>query len=742
MNRLILSKLTQRGKIGYDHGMKKTLDLSSPFGRVDIRRNEQGIPEIQAETMPALFFGQGYIHVRDRQIQTMLLKAIFTGRLSELLKADEESLSVDTYMRKYGFSRDAEREWEKLSDSCRENLSAYVAGINAWFAERKPVWELRLAGWRHEEWRWTDTLAIARGFGFIGLGDGQASLEKWLMELLRNGTDLAALRELFPSICDPDFSDLYRKVIDFSPSMPEGIRWLKKVPVFRASNNWVVGPGRSASGHAIMAGDPHLEIDRIPAIWREAILTCGDTTFIGVDLPGVPGGIIGRTRDLSWSPTYSYIDAVDFRVEECRGGKYRRSEGWKEFTRRTEEIAVKGKNPVQRVFHENENGILLGDPLHDGLHLMENYAGLRGCGASDLEGILGLLGAKSVREGMECFRKVQAASFSWLLADARGNIGYQMSGRHFLRPEGTSGLLPLPAWEDRYAYKGFVEGARLPQAYNPPEGYLVSANDDRNRYGTSRPCAAHMGTYRLDRISAMLEGRAAWTARDMGGIQTDLYSLQAEAFLKKFGTLIPDSPGGRILKEWDRRYCGDSKGAVVFERFYLSLMRNTFGKRAWGKEPMDFILEKTGIHVAYYHYFDKVLLGDGGLWFSKKDIDQAAGEAFHEACVEPFPPLSKTRTFRMGHLLFSGIFPPFLGFNGGPAFFPGSRATVCQGQFFHAGNRSITFCPSYRFLSDMGSSDVFTRLPGGATDRRFGRYYRNELPRYLKGEYKVLKMRP
>ncbi len=722
--------------------MKTATEVASPYGKISIRRNEHGITVIRAESMPALFFGQGYVHMRDRQIQALLMKAIFSGRLSELLKADDQSMGVDVYMRRYGFALEPEAEWEKLPERCREYMTAYFSGVNAWFARHKPAWELRLAGWRHEEWGWKDTLAIGRGFGFVGLGDGQGALERFLMDLLRHGVGMEALRELFPSICDPDFSEIYGKIAEGAVFFPESIRWLKQAPAFRASNNWVVGPERSASGHAIMAGDPHLEIDRTPAIWRETVLQCGGMCFAGADLPGVPGGIIGRTRVLSWTPTYSFIDGVDYRVEECRGGKYRRGGEWKEFAQRTEEIRVKGRPSAKQTYHENENGVLLGDPRQDGLHLIENCAALKGCGASDFEGILGLLAAKNVREGMACFAKIRASSFNWFLADGDGNIGYQMSGRHFERPEGTSGLLPLPAWDARYAYRGMVEGERLPRAYNPPEGYLVSANEDRNAYGTTRPCAVSMGTYRSDRITALLESRAKWNARDMGEIQTDLYSLQAEAFLKRFSALIPDSPGGRILRDWDRRYDGGSRGAVIFERFYRSLVRGTFGSLAWGEETMDHILDRSGIFAMFFHYFDAVLLGDGGRWFSREQADTAAAHALAEACLPPFPRLDRTRSQRMGHLLFAGLFPSFLGFDIGPAFFPGSRATVWQGQFFRSGDRSITFCPSYRFLSDMGSDHAFTSLPGGATDRRFGRYYRNDLPRFLRGEYKKLSLEP
>jgi penicillin amidase len=720
--------------------MKKIADLSSPYGKVTIHRNENGIPVIEGETRPALFFGQGWIQVRDRQIQTMLLKAIFTGRMAELLKNDESFIGIDSYMRKYRFALEMEAEWEKLSDSSRTCLLAYAEGINTWFHTHKPVWELRLAGWRHEEWSWKDSMAIGRGFGFIGLGDGQAVIEKWLTEILRHDTGMGALKELFPSICDPDYTELYKKTSIESPVFPESLQWLKIAPVFRASNNWAVGPGHSTTGHALMAGDPHLDVDRIPAIWQEVILKQGEMIFTGVNLPGVPGGVIGRTRELSWTPTYSCMDVVDFRIEECREGRYRRSDGWKEFHRRSEKITLKGSGQREKVFYENENGILQGDPHKEGFYLIENYSALSGCGAGDFEGILALLDAKSVKDGMSCFQKFQASSFNWLLADRQGNIGYQMSGRHFVRPEGTSGLLPLPAWEEKYAYRGFVEGPELPQAYNPPEGFLVTANDDRNPYGTTDPCAVYMGTYRKDRITHLLQRKDKWTAREMGAIQNDVYSLQAEAYLKRFQKLIPDTSGGAILKEWDKHYTLDSRGAVLFERFYRALLRNTFGKMAWGIEPIDFLLKKTAIFTGYFHYFDALLLKENRNWFSIEQIEKAVTEAFQEALVEPFPPLKATRSMRMGHLLFAGMFPSFLGFDAGPAIVPGSRSTVSQAQFYTSEGRPASFCPSYRFFTDMGSNEAFSALPGGATDRRFSRFYKNELQRYLRGEYKTLKI--
>jgi penicillin G amidase len=718
--------------------MGKPASLATTYGRITIHRNEHGIPVIQAETRPGLFFGQGFVQARDRQIQTMLMKAIFTGRMSELVKADEEFIQIDTYMRRYGFAHRPDDEWQKMSPSCRTSLQAHADGINAWLAEHGLVWELRLAGFTSERWSWQDSLAIGRGFGFVGMGDSEAGLEKWLMQLLCKGTTMEQLKELFPSVCDPDFTELYAKVSLVDPLIPDGVRW--RGGKLGASNNWVLAPGRSASGHALAAGDPHLDIDRMPAIWQEIVLADATTSFVGASLPGVPGGLLGRTRELSWTPTYSCMDCVDFRIEECRAGKYRRADGWREFARRTELLKLKGGGRRELVFLENENGVLEGEPQRDGHYLVENYAAREGCGASDFEGVLGLLDAQTVAEGMLCFQKVRAASFNWLLADRGGNIGYQMSGRHFVRPAGTSGLLPLPAWDERYAYRGYVEGDRLPQAQNPPEGFLVSANDDRNGYGTTFPCAIHLGSQRKDRITALLQSRDKWTAAEMGAIQNDLYSLQAEALLARFASLVPDTPAGQLLRDWDRRYTVDSTAAVRFERFYRALLRNTFGKLAWGTEMVDHLLDQTGVLAGCFHYFDRLLLGESAHWFSRDQVEQAARDAFAEALQGRCPPLGRKQSVRMGHLLFGGKLPAFLGFDGGPVSFPGSRSSPCQAQFFTDRGRRGSFCPSYRFLTDMGTDEAFTSLPGGATDRRFSRYYKNELDRYLKGEYKRLEL--
>src|SRR5690349_8764491 len=69
---------------------------------------------------------------------------------------------------------------------------------------------------------------------------------------------------------------------------------------------------------------------------------------------------------------------------------------------------------------------------------------------------------------------------------------------------------------------------------------------------------------------------------------------------------------------------------------------------------------------------------------------------------------------------------------------PGNRATVHQGQIFRGGGREMSFAPSLRFLTDLGTDEVQTALAGGVTDRPFSRWYANGLADWIEGRNKIL----
>ncbi|MBN2027907.1 MAG: penicillin acylase family protein, partial [Actinobacteria bacterium] len=81
---------------------------------------------------------------------------------------------------------------------------------------------------------------------------------------------------------------------------------------------------------------------------------------------------------------------------------------------------------------------------------------------------------------MDHLARCDALSFNWGLADSAGNIGYQMSGRCPIKPEGWRGVLPLPGWDEAYDWKGFHPPEKNPRLLNPEQGFFGTSNQDLN----------------------------------------------------------------------------------------------------------------------------------------------------------------------------------------------------------------------------------------------------------------------
>ena len=61
------------------------------------KRNEHGIPHIEAADDSTLFFGQGMAHATDRALQMLLMRIVGQGRVSEIL--DSSDYRIDTEFR-------------------------------------------------------------------------------------------------------------------------------------------------------------------------------------------------------------------------------------------------------------------------------------------------------------------------------------------------------------------------------------------------------------------------------------------------------------------------------------------------------------------------------------------------------------------------------------------------------------------------------------------------------------------
>lgn len=718
------------------------LDGDAP---IEIVRHEHGVPHVRASSEADLYRGLGFCHGTDRALPTLLLRILGQGRASEILDPSEELLRTDRFFRSLNLVAGARDELARARRADQLRFEAYCDGLNRALRRRVP-WELRWLGYAPEPWLPEHSVLVSRILGFVSLAQSQGEMERLFLDLVQSGVPKVLLEEIFPARLDEEEYGRLRRIVLGERPFPDALRARPLVPQAVASNNWVIAPGRTATGHAILANDPHLETNRLPAVWYEAVLELGDRFCIAATMPGLPGPILGRTNDVAWGATYTFMDATDSWIEDCRDGSYRRvADGrdvWIPFRRRVEVVRRKGKAPVEIVFHENDHGVLEGDPEVPGLYLATRWASGSETGARSLAGTFDMVWAANVEDGRAALGRIETA-WNWVLADRHGNIAYQMSGLMPLRPSGWNGFAPRPGWDPENDWHGFVAPEDLPRSLNPECGFIVTANDDLNHLGRCAPINLPMGSYRAERIAAVLAQGKSWTVEDVGHLQMDDYSLHAERLLGVLGPLLADGRAGELLREWDCRYDAGSRAATLFEDLYRELLVEVFGSRI-GAERMRYLLDETGIVADFYACFDRVLLDPGSAWFADEPRERVFARVARrvlERADASGPPArwGDRQQIMMRHLLLGGRLPTWAGFDVGPIALPGNRATVRQGQVYRSGGRQTSFAPSYRLVTDLGEASARTALAGGPSDRRFSRWYVSGLDDWRAGRFKTLR---
>jgi penicillin amidase len=701
-------------------------------GGIVIERDAYGVPHVEANDALGLWWGMGYCHGADRGLQMLLMRVLGGGHLS-LLEPSDRSLAVDTFFRRMNWTASTAVESARLSPEGLRLCTAYAAGANAALHRRRP-WELSLVRYQHRPWTVEDSLVLARMTGYLTLAQSQAELERFVVEMVQAGVDRPRLEELFPGLLEGLDESLLRAVRLGERVVPAELTLAGVAAPLMSSNNWAVAGGRTASGRPLLASDPHLEVNRLPNVWYEIVLRTPERYAMGATMPGIPAVLIGRTTDLAWGATYAFMDAVDSWIERCQDGRYRRRGEWVPFGQRREVIGRRGRPAVEVVFHENDHGILDGDPREPGLYLATRWSSATS-GARSVDAMCGLWNAGSVAAGMRLLGQLETA-FNWVLADRHGDIGYQMSGLLPCRRPGVSGLVPLPGWDPANDWQGFVAPEDLPRVLNPTEGFVVTANNDLNHLGRVRPISVAMGPWRAERIAGLLD-RTGLTAEDMRGIQLDLYSRQAARFLTILRPLLPDTPSGRLLRDWDCRYDAASRGAALFESWYTALRREVFGP-GLGRQTVDYLERETGLFADFYDAFDRVLLAERSAWFAG-----ATREQIYRRVAAALPAEARrwgeSRQLVLRHLLLGGRLPRWLGFDRGPVTVEGGRATVHQAQVYRSAGRDTSFAPSIRIVADLAEDGLATSLLGGPSDRRWSRWYCPDVETWRRGRYKRLR---
>ncbi|QYJ15141.1 Penicillin acylase 2 proenzyme [Rubrobacter xylanophilus DSM 9941] len=568
-----------------------TLGLEGLRGTVRVVREPSGVVHIRAANEHDLFFALGVAHAQDRLWQMEFQRRVGAGRLSEVL--GRAALEQDRFLRTFGFYRAARSAYRSLGPEGRAAVDAYVAGVNAYLRTDPGLpLEFRLLGYEPEPWRPADVLVWAKMMSFDLSANYESELERY--RLRARGVEPERIAELMPPYPE-DGPVILPEGGEISPARERQaenlLRLRRSLPrSIEASNNWVVSGRRTESGSPLLANDPHLGLG-VPALWYLAHLESPTLEAVGATLPGVPGVVIGRNRHIAWGVTNVGADVQDLYVlEEAEGGRgYRHGGEVLPYRMREERIRVKDAEDVVLRVRETVYGPVISGVVDapGARPLALRWTSLEPEDGT-IEAFLGINRARNWREFNEALRAYKAPSQNFVYADEEGNIGYVAPGKFPVRRKGHSGLEPVPG-DGRWDWRGSVPFEEWPRAFNPREGFVVTANNKAVPDSYPHRIALEWAEpYRAERIRRMILSAGRLGVEDMVRIQQDRRSLLFEDFRPVLEELRVRDERARRWRErllrWDGDARPDSREAAVFEAWYTELTRlpaREVGREYW-----------------------------------------------------------------------------------------------------------------------------------------------------------------
>lgn len=595
--------------------------------RVNVRRDERGIPYIEAANLTDLCFAQGYVTASDRLWQMDFMRRTMRGESAEIL--GNAVLEQDKMFRTYGFAQVAESEVAGASREAREQLEAYARGVNAYIesldAKGLPP-EFQILQYRPRPWTPADSLLIVKLF-FEFLSD------TWQTDIMRAALAgvpaekrEALLVETSPLDVIVVGRDKAKPGAGLSPQKDANIRvevsTLRALGEMRArmervaerlgvlelnreaSNNWVVSGKHTASGKPLLANDPHL-LASAPSIWHMVQLNAPGLRVAGVTSPGLPGVVIGHNERIAWGFTNVGPDVADVYLEKFdpqNPRRYMTPTGWREATVRREEIRVRKSFTSA----ETETQVLEVTVTRHGPVVFEREGkrfALRWTALdpklTGAEGFFALNAARNWTEFQTAIARYTAPMQNMVYADVDGHIGYTAAGRVPLRKSGD-GSLPYDGSTDAGEWTGYIPFEKLPRLFDPPSGIIVTAN--QRIVGTDYPyflTREWAAPYRARRILELLEAKPKLTVDDFRAIQGDTFSIPGSIFVRETMRTLKDvnfpldtrsAQGDKMLRQslasfqnWDGRIVPESTIAPLVAEMRLAF-RNRIIKAAIGEE--------------------------------------------------------------------------------------------------------------------------------------------------------------
>jgi penicillin amidase len=532
-----------------------------------IDRDQYGVPHIQAGDWEDAIFLQGYVTAQDRMWQMDALRRLAAGELSEV--AGRAALESDQESRRLRMRRMAEDAARNLTPTDYAISAAYARGVNFYLETNRGRYglEFALMGYDPRPWTVADSM-------LAGLQMFRILTTTWRDELLKlalagtPGADPAKVGQLFPVWSGHELQP--------------------------GSNAWALSGAWTATGKPILANDPHLDFS-IPAVWYQIHLRAAGLNVEGVSLPGAPCVIIGHNERIAWGVTNLGFDVQDLYRERFnpQNGQYLYRGAVEQARLEAESIAIKGEKPVENAVWVTRHGPVIA--VQDGAFYALRWTAAE---AGYQNPFLDIDRARNWQEFTAALSRFPGPGQNFVYADVDGNIGYHATGKFPIR-RSYDGDLPVDGSTGESEWDGFIPFDELPSFYNPPDGTIVTANQNPFPHDYAyRVHGEFSPQYRSSQIRDLLRSRKGWKPGEMVAVQKDVYSpfdryLASQvvaAYDRRPNASVKDAAD--LLRNWNGQMDKDSPAAMVASTVYVEL-RKAIGMRAAPGKGADYSYEMS-----------------------------------------------------------------------------------------------------------------------------------------------------
>ncbi|SKA30227.1 penicillin amidase [Enhydrobacter aerosaccus] len=680
------------------------LDNAPVQRAVEIRWNDHAVPFIEAESSHDLAVAIGLVHAHLRLGQIEIMRRLSRGRVSEMVGS--AAIELDHTLRLIDFAQAVPTMMQRLPSATRDWLEGFVAGLNHVLAREPLPHEFALFALEREPWSVADVLTLGRLAGFDN---------NWLvwLRLLARG-DGGRLRP-----------ELWQRIVAELPSASTSLDALTAAAHIvnnrSGSNAVVVGAGRG--GSSWIASDPHLSLG-LPSNWLTMGYRAPGHCAVGFMIPGLPFLAMGRNEAIAWGGTSLHSYASELCDVSDRPPESFRS--------REEIVKVRWGRPRTLTTRRCEIGPLLSDSRF--FRRLDRPAALRWIGHDASDEVTAMLQVSTARSWQAFKRALEAYAvpgLNMMYADVDGHVGQALA---CWLPEAIRSDPHLVSAEQS-RWQVLRHAGTLPDWFDPPEGYAVSANEQPEvdlavgRFFSPRG--------RKDRITSLIEAAGAIDFGALSALQRDVQSQTARrlahllakaaraanALPRRAATLIT------LLEDWDGSYDADSKAAAIFERLLTVLARRLYAAETLAAYSATWALRDLILADLDTMATDRLApIVRQALIRLSRTVGTSWGELHRLRLQYPLGQLPIVgRRYRLGDLPTGG----------------GSDTVMKMANGLISGRHTVGFGSNARHISNLADSDDNHFVLLGGQDGWFGSVnFADQVPLWQRGAYIRLPLSP